>query len=154
MSRRVDRTRRASAKGCSCDDHKMQAAATLTTTPLTKLDTSLPPSLPSKHFPWNQNQLQRWLARPKMSCSQVEISRRPVYFSTLQYSTVGHEKVIMPFYHRCSQKFIHKQMALTRDVITNCKSSNRLGVVRRGVASIREGNLEINTDHFDIIGGG
>ena len=26
-------------------------------------------------------------------------------------------------------------------------------MVRRGVDLIREGNLEINTDHFDIIGG-
>ena len=43
---------------------------------------------------------------------------------------------------------------MTRDVITNCKSSNRLGVIRRGVDLIREENLEIHTDNFDIIRGG
>ena len=43
---------------------------------------------------------------------------------------------------------------MTRDVITNCKSSNRLGVIRRGVDLIREENLEIHTDNFDITRGG
>ena len=43
---------------------------------------------------------------------------------------------------------------MTRDVITNCKSSNRLGVIRRRVDLIREENFEIHTDNFDIIRGG
>ena len=90
---RVDRTRRASASKV--------AAVTITkckqqrlSQPFIKLDTNLPQST--------------FLGIRIKSRKLLETS---LFLYNLQYSTVVHEKVIMPFYHRCSEKSIHKQMA-------------------------------------------